>query len=162
MASKYAAVVERLPKMDAQEPSYQEKVEAVKRDLAPMLSSSSEIANEYVLLRGEEDNLEEQLSVLRLRKAAVEQLLVDRFEHDDVSSIKLTSGHSVSVQVEPYAQVVDKDALREWAKTNGLERSLTLPWQTVNALAKERLLAGDAEPEGTKVFARTKLVLRKG
>jgi hypothetical protein len=162
MASKYAGVIDQLPKMLNTEPAYQEKVNAVKLNLAGEFASASALASEYVMLRGEEDQLDEQLSSLHLRMAAIEQMTTEQFEAEGATSMKLVSGHSLSVQVEPYTRVVDKDATRLWAIANGLERSLALPWQTLNAISKERLLAGEPGPDGTELSARTKLVLRKG
>ncbi len=44
----------------------------------------------------------------------------------------------------------------------GLERKLALPWGTTNALAKEMLLHGEAEPPGVSVWAKTTVRLGKG
>lgn len=165
MASKYSGVIDHLPKMLSTEPAYQEKVNQAKTQILSAFEAqctTPNLASEWVSLRAEEDLLEEQASTLRLRRVAIEQLLTDQMESEGLSSLRLATGQSVSVQVEPYAQVIDKDALREWAIVNKLERSLSLPWMTVNALTKERLLAGESEPDGVQASARTKLVLRKG
>lgn len=163
MASKYAKILPNLPKMvgsAGDEPGYQDKVNQVKATYAadyPM----AQLAIDYVNLRSQEDELNEQLKEIRLRKAAVEQMLLDKMEDNGLDSMRLATGQSVSAQPEPYAQVVDRDALLSWVKANGLERSLTLPWQTVNSLTKERLMNGDSEPDGVTVFNKAKLVLRK-
>jgi hypothetical protein len=49
----------------------------------------------------------------------------------------------------------------EFVAGGGLERLMSLPWQTVNSLSKERLLDGQPPPPGVDVFAKTKIVLRK-
>ncbi len=67
----------------------------------------------------------------------------------------------MNVQHEPYAQVTDRDAVREWAITSGLERSLTLPWQTLNSHMKELLVLGEPLPKGVKIWSRTKISFRK-
>lgn len=164
MASKYAAVIDKLPKSFNTDstPGYQDKVnDEKKRLIVDTEPSAAGLAAMYVAVRAEEDDLDEQLSAVHLRKTAIEQMLADQFEAEGTTSMRLASGHSVSVQLEPYTRVVDKDANRLWAIEQGLERQLTLPWQTLNSLAKERLLAGEEPPAGTELSARTKLVLRK-
>jgi len=44
---------------------------------------------------------------------------------------------------------------------NGYERQLQLHASTMNAIVKERLIAGEAEPDGCEAFARTKIVLMR-
>jgi hypothetical protein len=68
----------------------------------------------------------------------------------------------VGLQFEPYAVVKDKDAARLWAMANGFERTLQMPWQTLNAEVKERLLNGLAEPDGVVAHSKPKLVRRRG
>lgn len=43
----------------------------------------------------------------------------------------------------------------------GLERKMQLLWQTMNAIAKERLLAGASAPDGVVMHRRTSVKLRK-
>jgi hypothetical protein len=90
------------------------------------------------------------------------QLIVDQYENEAVTSLKLEDGGTVRVQVEPHAKVVDRNANREWAMKNNLENLLALPWQTVNALAKEALLQGEDPPDGVEISARPKIVYTKG
>jgi hypothetical protein len=98
---------------------------------------------------------------LNVRTAACEQLLWDSYEAAGTTSIKLTTGDTVAVQPEPYASVLDADALRTWAKENGLEAKLTLPWQTANGLAKQALMDGTAIPAGLDLRVRNKTVRRR-
>ena len=162
MASKYAKVIDRLPRLLNTEPAYQEKVNAVKVELLKELPRHAiALATHYAALRAAKDAVEEQLSDVNLQLEAISQLLVDQYESEGGTSVKLHDGHTVSVQYEPYAQVVDREPFRLWCVANDLEKALTLPWQTTNAITKERLLAGLAEPDGIKAHARTKIVLRK-
>lgn len=165
---KYAAVIDKLPRLLGTEPAYQEKVNVVKAEIVKELATplgppvGSDFAYRYTELRAQKEEIEEQLSAINLQIEAINQLIVDQFESEGVSSVRLSTGASVSVQYEPSAQVVDKEAFRLWCLAQGLERSMVLPWMTTNAITKERLLAGDPEPEGVKAHAKTKLVLRKG
>lgn len=165
MASKYASVLPGLPRFPGSDPGYAEKVEAEKQKLLADPSFPSDafgLATEFANLRAQEDEWEEGLKALRLRMDAVTNLLIERYDIDQGKSVTLASGATVSYQPEPYTSVEDRDVFRQWALDNGYERSLALPWQTTNAVAKELLLKGEDIPAGTKVWMRPKLVLRKG
>lgn len=165
MKGKYTEVVKTLPKLPASDAGFQEKVVARKRELIendPLkMRSAAALASEYRRLRDAKDEVEKVESRLNLEIEAISQLLVEQYEADGTSSIALATGGSVSTQLEPYAQVTDRDVVREWAVKEGLERQLALPWQTANALVKDRLLKGEPEPPGMKAYVRTKIVLRR-
>jgi hypothetical protein len=121
----------------------------------------STLARVWRWMRAVKDTFEAQEKETNLLLEAYKQLLIDHAENEDVSSVRLTTGELIGVQWEPHAVVVDRDKLREWVKIVGLERELQLPWQTLNALTKERLLKGELEPDGVEAKANAKLVLRK-
>lgn len=106
--------------------------------------------------------LEEHVKTANLLLEAYNQLLVDQFEVEGSTSLKLEDGASVRMQYEPYATVKDPAAFLIWCRENGYANKLTLPWATTNALVKERLEEGEAEPDGISVYTKTKLVLTKG
>lgn len=165
---KYAKVLAGLPRFVGAEPAYQAKVNAVKLAMVADAADDeiplhgNELARRHVLLREHKEAVEAELSDLNLQLEAVNALLADQYEVEGTSSITLADGQSVSVQLEPYSQVADKEAHRLWCVANGLERSLVLPWQTTNALAKDLLVKGEALPDGVTVFVRPKIVRRKG
>jgi len=160
---KYSKITPSLPKMPAEDAAYQEKVNAVKDWwLKNNPREASAMAEEFGRLRRRKKRWEEREKKLNMRIAAIEQLLVEQYEVEGISGLKLVDGSSVRVQTEPYGQIVDRDALRVWAIANGLERSLMLPWQTVNAITKQNLLDGNPEPEGVKAHAMDKVVFTKG
>jgi hypothetical protein len=161
VAGKYASVIDSLPRILGTEPAYQEKVQAVKDSIIGDFPYASDLAREYAGLRAEKARAEDVVSDINLRLEAVAQLLTDQYEAEGTSMLRLEDGQSVSVQYEPYAQVVDKEAFRLWCLAQGLERSMALPWQTTNSLTKTRLLEGEPEPDGITATARTKIVLRK-
>lgn len=165
MAGKYAEVVKTLPKLPVSDAGFQEKVQQRKRELIdndPLkMRSASALAAEYRRLRDSKDEVDQVLSRINLELEAIGQLLIQQYEADDTASVTLVAGGSVSIQLEPYAQVVDRDQVRRWAIEEGLERQLALPWQTANSLVKDRLLKGEPEPPGMKAYVRTKIVLRR-
>ena len=161
---KYVGVAEHLPRTFGVEPTYQDKIDLVKAELMkePALDSSNALAREYAGLRDEKDRVQAQLSETELRLKAVEQLLVDKFEADSITSLRTLEGFAISTHLEPRAQVVDKEAFRLWCIANGLERSLQLWPSTMNSLAKERLLAGEPEPDGVQLSSYTVVKLMRG
>jgi hypothetical protein len=130
-------------------------------DPIPMPFTATAVAVAYASARARKDRLSKLESDINLEIEALAQILSERYEIEGVKTIGIASGYKISVQIEPYASVEDRDLLREWAMSEGLERSLTLPWQTVNAIAKERLVNGQPEPPGVKLFQKEKLVMRK-
>lgn len=173
MASKYDAVLPKLPALPAQDLDYQAKVESMKAILLEdreLSASPMTLAKELEGLRVTKELCESQISDLNLQIEAVSQLLIESHDSDapewgtygaTSNTLRLVDGSSVRVQKEPYAQVVDKDANREWAKKQGLERLLALPWQTINSFTKEALLKGMPEPDGVTTYAKTKIVFTK-
>jgi hypothetical protein len=122
---------------------------------------ASRFAAAYKEAREVKDALEEHLKTANLVLEAYNQLIQDQLEVEGASSVKTADGWSVRAQVEPYATVEDHDKFRKWCMENGFEDKLTLPWATMNSLVKEQLEAGEAEPDGVKVFTKSKLFLSK-
>jgi hypothetical protein len=200
MASKYAHIIDKLPKSFGLEPDEQAKVNALKKEIlekAPdpdkpemtnevleelimEVESMQEVIND-ALIRGVggkrtaarmaelykgvrivKNAYDRQEKILNKIKEAYHQLLTDQYEVEGIRSLGLEDGGSVRVQYEPHAKVVDKRANRLWAIENNLENSLTLPWQTVNALTKDALVKGEEPPDGVEAESRPKVVYTKG
>jgi hypothetical protein len=162
---KYDGIVDRLPTLVVEEPSYQDKIDIRKKELVKVLGdkmSSGRLADLYKKFRLEKQELENELFDRNLDLAATTQILVDQFEIDGISSIQLDTGDSVSLRYEPYAVVEDKEKIWQWCKDHGYEREMQLSWQTLNAITKDRLLKGEAEPDGVKAFTKVKPVYYKG
>jgi hypothetical protein len=166
MPSKYDSVLPGLPALPVADQTYQDRVDKVKAD-APASWSPADYGKEYMRLRKAKEDLEEQISLVNLHLEAITQLLVEsqdagaegwgQYGASD-TMLRLVTGDTLRVQPEPYAQVVDKDACREWAVKQGLERLLALPWTTINSHVKQRLMNGEPEPDGVKAYVRKKLV----
>ncbi len=115
------------------------------------------------------DGLKDLLSEVNKRVTAYEQLIVDSHDSDEAgwgthgaapNAIRLPSGSTVSVQLEPTGKVEDKEAFRLWCVANGYEKSLQLWPSTMNAMVKKMLLDGEKEPDGVKAYILPKVVLR--
>lgn len=190
MASKYKDVMKNLDPLPVEDTNYQSKVQTLKEGigehdpeiLADLYESTKrgefvgdrtefiESLQPAIELLGKE-GLEEILYRVNMRLAALEQLLISSYEKEDEgwgmygatpTMIRMKNGGSVSVQPEPVGKVLDKEAFRLWCINNGLEHSLQLWPTTANAIAKERYVNGEPDPDGMKTYSRMKVVLRKG
>jgi hypothetical protein len=162
MAGKYAHVIKGLAKKSlSDDPTFQEVVEARKRELVGIAGNATALAAAYVDARNAKERHAELEVPLNVEVAAVEQMLWQAYENANVSSIK-SGDRVVAVEQQPYAKVIDPGALRAWAIENGHEGNLSLPWQTVNALAKLAILGEGSMPDGIEVQAQTTTKLRKG
>lgn len=123
--------------------------------------NSSTIARAYADARILLDAITEWKSSAQLLVDAYERLMTDKMEEEGVASLRLDSGAAVSTYVEPYGKVVDPVAFRAWCVANGYEQKLQLWPSTMNAIAKERTLAGEAPPDGVEVTAKTQVRLNK-
>lgn len=156
---KYDAFKSKLPKFQ-QEPSFQEAVEAVKLQYQAL--SAAELAKTFSLERRRKKDFEEQLTDLNVGLEALSQLLVENFEAQGLAKLQLASGETAYQQSEPYSSIIDQSALMKWVRKEKLQALLTLQWQTINALNKERLVAGKPPLPGTQVFLKTSVRLRNG
>lgn len=120
------------------------------------------LAEMYKAKRLEKAAHEEKEHKLNTDIEALTQLIIDAYEEEGVDMLRLTSGGKVSTKIEPYAQVKDKQAYLEWLLGDpDLRRSLSLPWQTTNALVKHKLEDEEELPPGIGVFRKTSLVFHK-
>lgn len=167
---KYASVVPGLPELPV-DGTWQGKLDAFKQSFIESFKgrqpTAPELAKAYAALRREEQELKLASSTNYLAQEAITQMMVESQNRGEEgwgqygaapNTMVLASGDRLRIDIEPYAQVVDKDANRLWAVKEGLERLLSLPWATINKLAKERLLAGQPEPPGVKTFKKRTVV----
>jgi hypothetical protein len=158
---KYEKLKSSLPKFE-QEPAYQEKIDTRKAELAIASLPPGELARKFNDVDLELDVLEEQRKNLQMTKTAIEQELLQAFEDDDLSSVKLTDGTLVYQQDDPYPSVRDRGGLMKFIKKEKIEGLMSLPWQTLSSIVKERLMSGQSVPEGVEVFMKSSIRKRKG
>lgn len=159
---KYAHVINTLPKLLGKDAARQDKInaikDAIKREIPDIINNAAVAAKGYIALRVEQAEHDAAGSEISLRLEAHTQLMLDAFKSNDQSSAKIGE-YGVSTYEEPYAQVEDKEALRLWCLANGYENRMALAWGTVNTITKERLLEGEAEPDGVTIYAKPKIRL---
>jgi hypothetical protein len=124
--------------------------------------SERELELVYKVLRRSKSRLDALVSTNNLEMEAITRLFIEKFEEDGTSSKTFIDGVSISHNVEPYAQVKDPAALRKWVLDHGMEDMLTLNWQTLNGMVKERLegKVNEPLPDGVEVFMKDKLGCR--
>lgn len=145
------------------------------------------IATLYAKQRAEKDIVELALSQINCELEALTQLLIASQEQAEPgwgafgaadNQLRLTSGDAVRTNPEIYPVVFDKNAFRDWlvARTSTPEEpeqflrqrieafardpltsKLTLPPKALTDMVKDRLLRGQPEPDGVKVFVKTKV-----
>lgn len=161
MASMYASVFPRLPR---EEPPRSEKLDVAKQLLAGL--TVVELATEYARLRGEKERINEHLSACNLHIEAVEQLLIESQDRRDAewgaygageNMLRLMNGDKIEARPEIYCSVSDRDALRAWIVSEGLERHLMVNTQTLNGIVRPMLKDGLSEPPGVSPVVRTNI-----
>lgn len=179
---KYARIIPNLQPLPPEDPSFQAKIEEVKKTVTDRdayslaesyaifrKGSGPELTKDEItklLVRLGKDGIQALASRCEVYVRAYEQLLDDsqsqqadgwgKYGVKD-NALRLPGGETIRIEKEPSGKVVDKEAFRLWCIENGYERQLQLHYQTMNTIIKERLLAGEAEPDGTEAYAYTKV-----
>jgi hypothetical protein len=129
------------------------------QDEDPMVYNiASHAATRYTKVRIARAKLKKLLKAIDLELEAMTRIVVETYESQGAKSIKLDNGVTIRIQSEPTAKALDHDLIRAWAIGDGLERSLQLPYPTMNALTKVRCKEGKPAIPGTKMGFRTKIV----
>jgi hypothetical protein len=168
---KYDEVKKTLKKAEPEDTAYQLKVVEEKTRLSAATDINPEaLAALYFAARDVDDRIEEERYANQITLNAIEQLLIESANRAEAgwglygakpNQVKLSTGDSVFVRSEPKGKVVDKEQFRLWCIKNGLGHELQL-WPTrMNAIVKERLLAGATVPEGTAAQLIEKVVPRR-
>lgn len=142
----------------------------------------------YAKQRAERDIMEATLSQLNCELEASSQMLIASEEKQEDgwgaygaagNALRLTNGDGMRVQPEIYPVVFDKHAFRNWLisrtvsdkqspeyraailnsiASNSLTSKLILGPKDLTAFIKERMLNGEPEPDGVKIFVKSKIV----
>ncbi len=186
---KYDKFKSQLPTAPPSDQKYQDKVDAVKRDITKDVTHSAEgLADEYKVarfgngpaLKTEEaaaligrlgrDGIDDLLSIAQLQVTAYEQLLIESQQQEEPgwgnygakdNMLRFQNGGSVAVDYEPVGKVLDPSAFRKWLDKNGYGNLLTLHHKTMQGIIKDLLQKGQPEPPGTKAYGYWKITYRK-
>lgn len=163
---KYAHLIDKLPRLLGEEPANRDKVNAIKDAIRSEYTvngvstlKATTLTALYVSLRDEKDTADAVVSEINTRLTAVTELMSTQFESEGIMTCTPPLGRGASVYLEPYTQVVDREANRLWCIKQGLENHMTISWMELNGLAKKLLLDGQPLPDGVTVYAKTKFRL---
>lgn len=102
------------------------------------------------------DLAEDLDKVANLRIEACNQLLVDNLEGEDESKVVNGLG-TFSIIDSPYPSVKDRAAFLNWISETDQEELLTVNYQTMAALVKDKITKGEELPAGVEVFVKTSI-----
>lgn len=157
MGKKWTAFKTKLPRL-VPAVDWQTKVDQAKVSFKK--ADHRALARRLRQVKAEKDELESQIKAINVVEEALSQLLLDWMEQNGTDKISLADG-TLYVRDEPYVRIADREALIQWLKKNKHEDLLSVHWQTLNALVKERMIAGQVNPAGCEVFMKTTVSLRK-
>jgi hypothetical protein len=159
MPGKWSKLKGKIPKFEI-DSSWQEKVDESKKAYIGL--DSTELTREFARRRAMKKTLEGHISLENTELEAISQILIKDLEGSEIQKIGLTTGETGYIQDEPYSSVEDKKKLMAWIKKSKLTDILTVHWQTLNGIVKERLGEGKPLPPGVKAFLKTSFRLRGG
>lgn len=151
----------------ADDAGFQEKVEAIKGELfEKTLHELAEIYNEAWVA---DDVVKAEQKEINAYFEALEQLMVQHFDEQHLQAFKLKSGENFVRGDDPYVNVKDKAAVREWFKEQGMEEILNPHPSTLTALVKGILenpldsVTGQPKPlpPGIEIFMKATVQRRK-
>ncbi len=143
-----------------EESTWQEKIDEEKQSYVGL--DTAELARTFARARNLKKEYEEQVKGCVLQMEALSQLLIQDLEDQDIRSITLSTGETVYLQAEPYPATTDRGLLRGWIMDTGQVEVLTVNYQTLVGITKERLLNGLEPPPGVEVFLKMKARCRGG
>lgn len=159
MPGKWSKLKDKLPKFEI-DSSWQEKVNEAKEKYVAL--NVTELTREFARHRTMKKKLEAEVSLQNTELEAISQLGIRELEGSEIQKITLDTGETGYIQDEPYSSVEDKKKLMAWIKRSKLTDLLTVHWQTLNGMVKERLGEGKPLPPGVKAFMKTSFRLRGG
>lgn len=125
-------------------------------------NSIAALAERFSQARIEKEDLEKLLKDVNERLDSIENNLVDLMESSDLTALKTSEGHHLSLRGACYPTVKDKDTFRSWVVENGFEDALTMHHSTLKALCKELLEEAKPLPDGVEAFMKSRITFRRG
>lgn len=119
------------------------------------------LAARYAGVRAEMKSAKDMVSVIQVQLDACSELLVDQFEAEGITSLKMKDGSSVRVDVKPINVTKDREGFRLWCIEEGLQKEMHLHPGTARTMMCNMLLAGEDIPPGLEAFMKDKIVFTK-
>ncbi len=165
MPGKYSSLKGQLTKFSGED-GYQERVNRKKDSIKDQLRSADYPINIHSLgrilveARQEKSRLEELVKEQNLIIAAMEQELVELMEGEDFSSVKLSNDVSIYIKDDVYVTVKNKEEFHNWVRETDQEDLLTVNYQTMSALVKNRLIESEPIPPGVSAYFKQSISVR--
>lgn len=167
MPGKYSHLKSSMTKFTVEQ-DYQDKVNKEKERVIASLKTDGDAVSSanfgFVLVeaRNEKSRLEDLIKEQNLTIEATTQMLVERMESEDYTSLKLTGGISLTIKDDIYANVSDKVAFYSWIRQTNQEELFSVHYQTMAALAKTALTEGTEVPPGITPYFKQSITVRGG
>jgi hypothetical protein len=167
MAGKYSHLKKTLTRFTGV-PEYQERVNNMKDEIHAQLAAEDRpisvktIGEIYVKARQEKERLEDLEKAQNLIIETTNQMLVDLLEGLDASSVKLRNNITISMKDDVYVTVNDKEAFYKWIHEESLEDLLTVNYQTMAAMVKNKLIEAQPIPPGIDTYFKASIRMLGG
>lgn len=161
---KYDRLLAGLPRLIGHDAKHQEKINAVKAAMLKEIPRQASVfVAYYAAIKAEKEAAEVVTKEINLRLEAISQLMSEQYEVEGTTSMRLAEVGLASIYYEPSHQFIgdtaeqkaySKNVFRLWCIANGYESQLQLWPSTVDTILKERLEAGEPDPDGLIVGGR--------
>lgn len=118
---------------------------------------------QFVKMRNQKDAIEETLKPVDARIGVLTSLIAERFDEEELKSLKLDTGESVSVSARTSYKITNREQFFTWLRENQMEEELTVNTMRLNTLAGGWLSEQKRLPPGIEMNdPAPKITLRKG
>jgi hypothetical protein len=148
----------KLPAYVNPEPGWTDKVEEAKKQYVGL--DTTELARQFKMQKEAKAAAEAAKSAANIQIEAISRLLLGEMESNSVELVKLASGGTVYINDEPYASVQDRTKVMRWIKENKAVFLLSIQFQSLNSLCKQRIIDGQKTIPGVKIFIKTNANVR--
>lgn len=165
MPGKYSHLKGQLTTYSS-EPEYQDRVNAERERIKGILKensrplSAASYADFLIMAKLEKARLEALVKEQSLTIEAMSQELIDRLEGDSITALRLVGGIALSIKDDVYCSVFNKVEFHNWIREQHLEDLFTVHYQTMSAMTKQKLQAGEPIPPGIEPYFRQSIVVR--
>jgi hypothetical protein len=151
---RFVGDIARWQKVKESITNWREELGYTKKDVADLLAET----------KRKKAEIEDELEDINFMKEICEQFLVEEMEMGAEQSFRILTPDGEKtcfIDIKPRATVENEADFDAWIEQEGLTKLKRIPWQTINALVKERLENAQSEPPGTKVFYQKTVTMRK-
>jgi len=123
---------------------------------------TTELVNRYIDERRQKETIEESLKPINERLNVLISMLAERFDEEELKSLKLDSGELITVSQRSSFRITDHDLFVQWLKDTNMDAELTVSAARVTTIAAEYLKEEKRLPPGIEANQPVpKISLRK-